>query len=203
MRRVKLTGAAWLLISCLSVVLFIVFCNPMNVSAAGKNKAISVHTKIAGKIKQGAYYQAGIIKGVNKKGKTVWKYKTKYGLAVDGDSVTCFTKKDKVYIVAGGKIVVLKKTNGKKLLTINTSYHYNPLLDTDKYENIYVIELYPSQLSKYSSSGKLLWKTTEYFGRNYKLKYKNGKIIIKCEEGKAVLSSQDGAILKNTSPKWE
>lgn len=179
--------------------LMCIFCLcPQNVYAASE-KAQTVKMTRRNK---GEHIFA-VIKGQNKKNKTVWRFKTKSYVAPWGDPIKCVIHKDRVYVFEVNKLTVLKKATGKKLWTLNTSYiaEYESVF---KGNYLYLIGM-SGPLQKVNSKGKVIWSTQPcdcwWHGD---MKVKKGKITVKHdafdddrgEESKVIYSTQTGQILK-------
>lgn len=59
-------------------------------------------------------------------------------------------RKQKVYIFAGSKLTVLRKTDGKKLWTVNNISPAGYVLTFDKSDNLYVTGYYEDIIFKIS-----------------------------------------------------
>lgn len=78
---------------------------------AAKRKAVKLQSKITrsnGRVSM-------TVRGLDSKGKQVWRHKTRKYPATELEMVKCVVRKQKVYIFAGSKLTVLRKTDGKKL----------------------------------------------------------------------------------------
>lgn len=169
---------------------------------AKTNKVVKV--KIEGKY--GNYKQWHIISGVDKSGKTIWKYRTKKYVATELDATTCKVYKNSVIIFENGKFRKLDKQTGKVIIkgkkTIIPAYSIT--FTCDKNGNIYAAGYYDNSVYKISPKGKVLWKTnvqkTEKYWP-YKLKFSNGKLKVwydgSLSPGYIIFKGKNGKIIKN------
>lgn len=66
------------------------------------------------------------------------------------EMVKYVVRKQKVYIFAGSKLTVLRKTDGKKLWTVNNISPAGYVLTFDKSDNLYVTGYYEDIIFKIS-----------------------------------------------------
>lgn len=134
------------------------------------------------------YMEQMTVRGVNKNGKTIWKYTTKRYNATELNSTQCVVHKNRVYVFEGSTLKVFKKSNGKKIWVRKNITPEGYVLTFDGQNNLYVIGYYDDTVYKISSKGKILWKTDISSTGNYwpyKLKCKNNKLFIYFEANTA------------------
>ena len=167
---------------------------------AAKRKAVKLQSKITrsnGRVSM-------TVRGLDSKGKQVWRHKTRKYPATELEMVKCVVRKQKVYIFAGSKLTVLRKTDGKKLWTVNNISLAGYVLTFDKSDNLYVTGYYEDIIFKISRNGHILWKSRidsyEYYWPMI-LKVSGKKLTIRFafNEGRnkhrAVLSTQTGNLI--------
>lgn len=152
------------------------------------------------------------IKGLDSKKKVVWKYVTNKHAATELDSTYCIRRKNKnkVYVFDGRKVVLLRKTDGKKLWTTKAS-PAGHIYKFDSKENLYVTGCYDDNVYKISAKGKRVWKTNVSETKNYwpeKIKKSGNNVTItykaneKDAEGKnkhkVVFDAKTGKIIKHS-----
>ena len=144
---------------------------------AAKRKAVKLQSKITrsnGRVSM-------TVRGLDSKGKQVWRHKTRKYPATELEMVKCVVRKQKVYIFAGSKLTVLRKTDGKKLWTLNNISPAGYVLTFDKSDNLYVTGYYENIIFKISRNGRILWKTDISKTGNYwpnNLRVSGKKLII-------------------------
>lgn len=144
---------------------------------AAKRKAVKVQSKIT----RSSSKMSMTVRGLDSKGKQVWRHKTGKYPATELDMVRCVVRKQKVYIFAGSKLTVLRKTDGKKLWTVNNISPAGYMLTFDKSDNLYVTGYYEDIIFKISRNGRILWKTDISKTGNYwphNLKVSGSKLTI-------------------------
>lgn len=167
---------------------------------AAKRKAVKVQSKITrsnGRVSM-------TVRGLDSKGKQVWRHKTRKLPATELEMVKCVVRKQKVYIFADSKLTVLRKTDGKKLWILNNISPAGYVLTFDKSDNLYVTGYYEDIIFKISRNGRILWKSRidsyEYYWPMI-LKVSGKKLTIRFafNEGRnkhrAVLSTQTGKLI--------
>lgn len=108
-----------------------------------------------------------IVQGKDAKNRKVWKYKTKWYVKGDDRTTKCRVRKNKVYILADGKIKVFRKSDKKKLWTTKTKIRAGYVYKFDKEDNLYLTGYYNTEIYKISSKGKKRWKKDSYKTGNY------------------------------------
>lgn len=140
-----------------------------------------------------------MIRGINAKKKTVWKYKTKTCPATQLTQTKCVVRKNRVYIFEGSTLRVVKKSNGKKLWIRKNITLAGHMLTFDSKNNLYIIGYYEDTVYKISSKGKILWQTDISETGNiwpYKLKCKNNKLVIYFENNEKNWDSSGNHVVK-------
>ena len=169
---------------------------------AAKRKAVKVQSKITRVSNR--MYTTMTVRGLDSKGKQVWRYKTGKNPITELDMVKCVVRKQKVYIFSGSKLTVLRKTDGKKLWTLNNISPAGYVLTFDKSDNLYVTGYYEDIIFKISRNGRILWKSkidsySYYWPMELKVSGKKLTIRFAFNEGrnkhKAVLSTQTGKLI--------
>jgi hypothetical protein len=165
-----------LLLAGMICLLFALFIPGIHADAASKATKIKYETKYLSNAKE--YL---IVKGLNKKGKTVWTYKTKKYDQTQLDQVGCTVHGSRVYVFEGTNVRCLNKSTGKKLWVCKkvspAGYEYT----FDSSNNLYLIGGMDDYVYKISSKGKIVWKTDISSTDDYyptKLKCKNKKLTI-------------------------
>lgn len=149
-----------------------------NTQAMAKSKVVKV--KVTTKEKKNKFY--GVVKGLDKNGKIVWKYQTPKENAGEISCVLCKTKGNTVYIVAASRFIRLNKSNGKKICNVK-KYDFGGATSLNVQKNgiCYITTYYDNYLLKFSKKGKILWKTdfnkTEY-GWPYKVKLTKNSVKV-------------------------
>ena len=141
---------------------------------AAKRKAVKVQSKIT----RSSGRMSMTVRGLDSKGKQVWRHKTGKYPATELDTVECVVRKQKVYIFAGSKLTVLRKTDGKKLWTLNNISPAGYVLTFDKSDNLYVTGYYENIIFDHCYRKEVLMTTY----KEYKFKttnYDEKNIIIK------------------------
>ena len=187
---------------------FIIMGNT-NVDAKGKasTKGKVVKVTVTEKTKNDMFY--GIIKGVDKKGQTVWKYQTPSESAAELSRVMHKTKGKYVYVVTASTFFKLKKSNGKVVCNVQNEFlGGSSSLTVQKNGTFYVSAYYDNTLVKFASNGKVIWadyfNSTNYFWP-YKVELKKKNLIIWFDNAndydyekmphKMVISKKNGDIL--------
>lgn len=162
-----------LVVLCLSLGLFFGGGHAEAAGKAVKVKSSIQYTKNS-KVKM-------TVKGVDKKGKIVWTYKTKSKMATELSPVMCKTKGSRVYIFEGAKVRVVKKSTGKKLWVSKKISPAGHVIAIDSKYNLYVTGYYDTVIYKVSSKGKTVWKSDISKTQNYwptKIKLTKNKVKI-------------------------
>lgn len=171
-----------------AIMVAIVFCLSFiiigNTKADAKSKASTkskvVKVTVTEKSKNDMFY--GIIKGVDKAGRTVWKYRTPSEVEGEISHVLCKTKGKYVYVVAASTYFKLKKSNGKVVCSVQNLFLGGATtLNVQKNGVFYVTTYYDNTLVKFSPNGKVIWadnfNSTKYFWP-YKVKIKKKTVIV-------------------------
>lgn len=180
MSRLKKAKNIFIVLLC--CIMFLPLENAITVNAATKKVV-----KVTSSISYDDCKEKMTVRGLDKKGKTVWSYTTKSYEATELRSTLCVSKKSRVYVFESGKIIALKKQNGEKIWTVKdvTSAGFKYCFDNK--QNIYVIGFYDKYLYKISSKGEVLWKcdvskTGNYWP--YKISIKKNIVTIRFDGGK-------------------
>ena len=189
---------------CLSFIIM----GDSRVDAKSKVVKVTVTEKNKSPEKNGSVGRCyGIIKGIDKKGKTVWKYRTPIEEMGETSGVFHKTKGKYVYIMTASTFIKLEKGTGKEVCKEKNSYFYGATsFHVQKNGTCYVSKYFHNTLVKISSNGKVIWvddfSSTKYFWP-YKVKMKKKTLIVWFESNyddtfiphKMVISKKNGDIL--------
>lgn len=180
-----------------------IFSPEVRVEAASK-KAVAVKT-----VQSNGRKERLTVRGVDKKGKTVWQFRTKSYSRMQCSLTYCLVKGKRVYVFESGKVTALNKSTGKKIWTCKKITKAGYAACADGNNNIYVTGFLDDNVYKINSKGKIVWKTDVAKTGNYwayKMKYQSGKVTVTYDAGstdyegtkthKVILKSADGKILK-------
>lgn len=184
-------------ISCLE------FMFSMSIQAASP-KATSVKFKrsfISGK-------ESMLVQGLDAQKKVVWTYRTKKYRAAQLTPTKGILRGNKVYVLEGTKIIVLRKKDEKKIWSLSGISPASHIVGFDKNDNIFITGYLDDYVYRISSKGKLLWKTNVSTTKNYwpiKISCSGNKITVTYERNvndthqtkshKIILSVKTGKIL--------
>ena len=174
-----------------------------NTQTMAKSKVVKV--KVTTKEKNCKFY--GIVKGLDRNGNVVWKYKTPKEPAAELSCVLCKTRGNCVYIVTAGRFIRLNKNTGKILCNVK-KYDLGGATSLNVQKNgvCYITTYYDNFLLKFSKKGKVIWKTdfnkTQYYWP-YKVKVKKNKLYVWFDASnknvklphKMVINKKNGKIL--------
>ncbi|MBQ1394006.1 MAG: hypothetical protein IIY81_10855 [Lachnospiraceae bacterium] len=179
----------FVLVLCLSFS----FCGKTNASAKDtvvrvriiknvsvKNKVVKI--KVIEKEQNKNYKFYGIVKGIDKKGRVVWQYRTPKESAGEISCVLCKVKGNSVYIVTASRLIRLNKKTGKKICDVkNENLAGATSLNIQKNGICYITTYYDNTMVKISKNGKIYWKTnfnhTKYYWP-YKVKIQKKKLVV-------------------------
>ena len=111
-----------------------------------------------------------IVKGLSSKKKTIWSYKTPYRVLAQCSTFKCIVKKNRVYVFDYLRLLILNKSNGKRLYTVkNTPERGHFATVTNKY-NCYEIGYIGNnsgRLYKISPKGKIIYESAKISKYSY------------------------------------
>lgn len=143
----------WIMLMLVCIVIFGV---NQTAICAKNNKVVEVKNDV----KCEGTKEWSIISGIDKNGKTVWKYRTKKYEAAQLNATTCGTYKNTVIIFEKGKLRKLNKQTGKVLYKgkkeIIPAGGINFICD--KKGSIYATGYFDSDVYKFSPKGKFYGK---------------------------------------------
>lgn len=173
--NIKKTGKYVLMVV---IALCLAFTLGGNTKAMAKSKVVKV--KVTTKDKNNKFY--GIVKGIDKKGKVVWKYQTPKQESALLSCVLCKTNGNSVYIVTSDRFIRLNKNNGKKICNVkNSNFGGATSLNVQKNGVCYITAYEWNFLIKFSKNGKIFWKKnfnkTRYYWP-YKVKLKKNTVQV-------------------------